>query len=232
MITINSKEKWIMCVFFSCIQTNTGVLWLPEADDHEDIIEYYGLDDTTLPPKFVRVEARPPEGDVFCKDLMSWNIQIDQDVVPDGFVLDTEAVYAALKECLKLRVYEDVESVTLDKDYTYYIKNCRNVVVCNSSRAYVFNSNRVIAYDSSRVTAYDSSRVDTHDSSQVTAYDSSQVIAYDSSQVTAYNYVVCYIKDDKVKYTVSRMAMAIRGYEIHVANPNYNIIYEDSKEED
>lgn len=81
-----------MCHFRSYIVTRSAVLSCGCSDSHEDIIEYYDLDDDTEFPNFVRVELTPPHPNDLSKDASGrilvdgrWGFRIDEylDRIPD-----------------------------------------------------------------------------------------------------------------------------------------------------
>jgi hypothetical protein len=72
-----------VCKLASFVVTRERVLWHPESDSHEQIIEKYGLDDKKK-SDFVRVELVPPNND-YLKPLNSWVYQVNQDNVPSWY---------------------------------------------------------------------------------------------------------------------------------------------------
>ena len=69
-----------MCKFKSFIVTKTRVLWLPDSDNHEKILEANGITDNSNRPDFVRVEL-VPRGKF--ADVGNYAFIVDQDRFPD-----------------------------------------------------------------------------------------------------------------------------------------------------
>ena len=76
-----------MCRFHSGIVTykNRSVIADLDKDSHTDLLEIGELKDTSINPKFVRVEILPIDGDIFNHKLSNWKLHIDQDLIPDWF---------------------------------------------------------------------------------------------------------------------------------------------------
>jgi hypothetical protein len=88
-----------MCRPASFIVTENRVLWHPNSDSHEDIIELYGIRDDGRKCDFVRVEILPPEGNILLP-LDKWRYRTDRDVVP-GWYDPREAEIAVRAELPK-----------------------------------------------------------------------------------------------------------------------------------
>jgi hypothetical protein len=68
-----------MCKLASFVVTRERVLWHPESDSHEKIIEKFKLDDRN--PDFVRVELTPIGAD-YLKPVKEWEYRVDQRDTP------------------------------------------------------------------------------------------------------------------------------------------------------
>ena len=165
-------------------------VFVPEYDSHDRMLEELGIEDNYLNASktFVRVELSPEDNDVF-SDIDGWKLKTDQDVLPDWW---DEATYKpqvveAVKEWAKTHIHIGIDGLKIDDGESHYIKDCKDVEICDSSTVTVYNSSTVKAYNSSTVEAYDSSSVTAYDLSTVEAYDSSSVTAYDLSTVKAYD---------------------------------------------
>jgi hypothetical protein len=180
-----------MCNFKSALILKDKV-FVPDYDDHSQMIEELKLMDDRMQPVFVRAELVPPDNDVF-GDIDAWNFVVDQDYLPDWFVRphDETRMREAVKEWAKKHIFVDVDGLNIqakDKE-AYYLKDCKDATVraYNSATVRAFGSATVRAYDSATVEAYDSATVEAYDSATVEAYDSATVEAYDSATVRAYN---------------------------------------------
>jgi len=72
-----------MCNFKSAVVTPNGNIYhLDGIDSHEDIINYYKLNDTKL-GNLVRIEYRPIQGKE--ADLASYELHIDEVIIPEWF---------------------------------------------------------------------------------------------------------------------------------------------------
>jgi hypothetical protein len=72
-----------MCQLASFIITRERVLFHPELDSHEKIIEHFKLDDKRT-SDFVRVEMVPPEGN-YLLPLKQWEYELDQRETPEWY---------------------------------------------------------------------------------------------------------------------------------------------------
>ena len=73
-----------MCRFRSYIVTKDEVLGCRRSDSHENIIEDFGLDDSTATPNFVRVEISPlNRHKKYSLAIDDWFVNIDQDYLPE-----------------------------------------------------------------------------------------------------------------------------------------------------
>ena len=89
-----------MCKPFSGVAVRRHNRYLDWSDGHEDIIEFYGLPDD--PKKIVRYEYAPREGRY--DDLASYELRVDQDIVPDWWETRTGQIeaemHARVKRCI------------------------------------------------------------------------------------------------------------------------------------
>ena len=100
---------------------------------------------------FVRAELYPKDDDVF-SDIDTWIFNVDQDIRPDWFVeeVDKARMITAVKEWAKTHIYIGVDNLKIESGKGYYIKDCKDVVMFNST---------VTAWGNSTVTAYNNSTV-------------------------------------------------------------------------
>lgn len=68
----------------SGILTRTKVLWLPDTDSHNEIIERHYLNDSSTSPDFVRFEITPP-GFKYSLPPDQWVYRTAQDYLPDWY---------------------------------------------------------------------------------------------------------------------------------------------------
>lgn len=141
-----------MCKLKSGIILKDSV-FVPNYDSHTDMLEELKIKDTRKNAErlFVRAEFYPKEN-IF-SDVNKWIYHVDQDILPEWYVeeVDKDRFIKAVKEWHKKHVLVGVDGITLSGGDTYYIKDCKNVVVKNDST--------VKAYDNSTVEAYDNSTV-------------------------------------------------------------------------
>ena len=158
-----------MCKLKSGIILKDSV-FVPNYDSHTDMLEELKIKDTRKNAErlFVRAEFYPKEN-IF-SDVNKWIYHVDQDILPEWYVeeVDKDRFIKAVKEWHKKHVLVGVDGITLSGGDTYYIKDCKNVVVKNDST--------VEAYDNSTVKAYGNSTVKAFNNSTVEAYDNSTVV--------------------------------------------------------
>lgn len=166
-----------MCKLKSGIILKDSV-FVPNYDSHTNMLEELKIEDTRKNAErlFVRAEFYPNE-DIF-SDVNKWTYHVDQDILPEWYVeeVDKDRFIKAVKEWRKKHVLVGVDGITLSDGDTYYIKDCKNVVVKNGSTVKAYNTSTVYAYNTSTVYAYDTSTVEAYDTSTVEAYNNSTVV--------------------------------------------------------
>ena len=141
-----------MCKLKSAIILKDRI-FMPDYDSHSTMLDELGINDDYLgaSKKFVRVELSPADGDVFT-DIDGWELTVDQDIRPEWFSEDEykPKMVAAVKEWAKTHIHIGVDGLKITAGENYYIKNCKNVEVINST---------VTARGNSTVTARENSTV-------------------------------------------------------------------------
>ena len=177
-----------MCKLKSGIILKDSV-FVPNYDSHTDMLEELKIKDTRKNAErlFVRAEFYPKEN-IF-SDVNKWIYHVDQDILPEWYVeeVDKDRFIKAVKEWHKKHVLVGVDGITLSGGDTYYIKDCKNVVVKNDSTVKAYDNSTVEAFNNSTVEAFNNSTVKACNNSTVEAYDNSTVEAYDNSTVKACN---------------------------------------------
>ena len=137
-----------MCKLKSAIILKDRI-FMPDYDSHSDMLQELGIEDDYLgaSKKFIRAELSPSDGNVF-SNIDSWEFRVDQDIRPDWF--DEEKCKAkmvdAVKEWAKAHIHIGIDGLRIDEKANHYIKDCKNVVICDSATvkawgsATVFNS--------------------------------------------------------------------------------------------
>ena len=166
-----------MCKLKSGIILKDSV-FVPDYNSHTDMLEELKIEDTRENAErlFVRAEFYPKK-DIF-SDVNKWIYRVDQDILPEWYVeeADKDRFIKAVKEWHKKHVLVGVDGITLSEDDTYYIKDCKNVVVKNGSTVKAYGNSTVKAYGNSTVEAYGNSTVEAYDDSTVEAYGNSTVV--------------------------------------------------------
>ena len=150
-----------MCKLKSGIILKDSV-FVPDYNSHTDMLEELKIKDTRENAErlFVRAEFYPNE-DIF-SDVNKWIYHVDQDILPEWYVeeVDKDRFIKAIKEWHKKHVLVGVNGITLSEGDTYYIKDCKNVVVKNGSAVRACGNSTVKAYDNSTVKAFNNSAVE------------------------------------------------------------------------
>ena len=161
-----------MCKLKSAIILKDRV-FVPDYDSHTEMLKELKIEDTKKNAErlFVRAELLPKGGDVF-SPIESWEFRVDQDVRPDWFVEEYESgrMVEAVREWAAKHIYIGVNNLELCDGGTYYIKDCRDVIVRGSASIKAYGSASVKAYDSASVEACGSASVKACDSASVEAY--------------------------------------------------------------
>ncbi len=177
-----------MCKLKSGIILKDSV-FVPNYNSHTDMLEELKIKDTRENAErlFVRAEFYPKE-DIF-SDVNKWIYHVDQDILPEWYVeeVDKDRFIKAVKEWHKKHVLVSVDGITLSDGDTYYIKDCKNVVVKNGSTVEACDNSAVKAFNNSAVKAFNNSAVKAFNNSTVEAFDNSTVEAFNNSTVEAFN---------------------------------------------
>ena len=124
-----------MCKMKSAIIMKDRI-FIPDYDSHSDMLRELGIEDTRKNAEtlFVRAELSPINGDVF-SDINTWKFNVDQDIRPEWFVenYEKERMVEAVKEWAKNRIHIGVDGLKIDSGSNHYIKDCKNVKVCDSA---------------------------------------------------------------------------------------------------
>ena len=138
-------------------------VFIPDYDSHENMLKELGIDDTKDNEErlFVRAELSPENGDVF-SSIDTWFFKVDQDIVPDWFVMeyDKKRMIEAVKSWAKYRIYVGVDNLFILTGNNYHIKDCTNVQFVGNSHVDAYGKSCIEVYGESSVTAHDIRRVD------------------------------------------------------------------------
>ncbi len=149
-----------MCQFKSMILLEKEV-FIPDYDHHQQMLEELKIKDTRANAEklFVRVELSPTNGDVF-SDPETWEYRADQDILPDWYVeeYDKQRAVEAVKKWAAAHIFVGKDNLTLSGGGTYYIKDCKNVAVENST-VEAWGNATVEALDNATVKAWGNATV-------------------------------------------------------------------------
>ena len=124
-----------MCKLKSAIILKDRI-FLPDYDSHSEMLEELGIKDDYLHASktFVRVELSPKNGDVF-SDIDTWELNVDQDIVPDWFDANTykPLMIEKVKAWAKDHIHIGVDGLKINVGQNHYIKDCKDVEVCDSA---------------------------------------------------------------------------------------------------
>ena len=173
-----------MCKLKSGIILKDSV-FVPDYNSHTNMLEELKIKDTRENAErlFVRAEFYPKE-DIF-SDVNKWIYHVDQDILPEWYVeeVDKDRFIKAVKEWHKKHVLVGVNGITLSEGDTYYIKDCKNVVVKNGSTVKAYDNSTVYAYGNSTVEAFGNSTIKAFNDSAVEAFNDSTIKAFGNSTV-------------------------------------------------
>lgn len=172
-----------MCDFFSAIITRNNILYIPGNNSHADIVDKYGLDDTTPTPDFVRCELLPIDSNIFNHNLENWKLSYRGDFLPSWFVAkDAELM---MKQEVK-KAWNELFFINMNSG-KLIIKN-KDTVYIYRSTCRLYNVNKAIIYGKSIVALECGCNAYAFDNSEVTVNGGSRVSAYDKSIIKAYGY--------------------------------------------
>ena len=145
-----------MCRFKSGIILKTRCVIAEGADDsHSNLLESLGIEDTreNAMRKFVRVELTPVN-DEWWTNPDTWEISVDQDIVPDWFDIDREKYFEEFRNAVKVwwqeHVRVDQKIDELSSGY-YRLKRCEVKKLLNDVQAMLDNSTVQKMLDNSTV---------------------------------------------------------------------------------
>ena len=134
-----------MCRFKSGIILKTRCVVAEGADDsHSDLLDSLGIEDTEINAmtKFVRAELLPPN-DEWWTDPDRWEINIDQDILPDWYKEDEgkykEEFRKAVKEWCRKHILLDKKLQVLKEGY-YLLKDCDVETLTNDVTVCLYNT--------------------------------------------------------------------------------------------
>ena len=124
-----------MCKLKSAIILKDRI-FIPDYDSHSDMLESLGIEDNYLgaSKKFVRAELSPVDGDVF-SDIDGWKFVVDQDITPEWFSEDEykPRMVEAVKKWAETHIHIGVDGLKISAGEQHYVKNCKDVVIENST---------------------------------------------------------------------------------------------------
>jgi hypothetical protein len=143
-----------MCRLASFIVTRERVLWHPESDSHEKIIELFKLDDRKE-CDFVRVELAP-SNDNYLQPLKKWEYKVDQPTTPEWYSAK-EVEIATRHELAKWRkkrqwFFDAMDFVATIKDTPWFAAKKKPL------KAWKVFDSRDAAWDVARAAAGDAAR--------------------------------------------------------------------------
>ena len=145
-----------MCRFKSgIIFKGRSVVAPGENDSHSDLLEELGVEDTqaNAMTKFVRAELIPPN-DEWWTDPDTWEMHVDQDILPDWFDLDRDKYEQEFRDAVKSwwekHVLVDQKVEELSSGY-YRLKRCEVKRLCNDVRVLLDESQVGVMRESSQV---------------------------------------------------------------------------------
>ncbi len=183
-----------MCKLKSMIALKDRI-YIAEHDSHQDMLNELKIKDDYLgaSKKFVRLELSPADGDPF-SDIDTWVLTVDQDIKPEWYSEEEYKPKAieAVKEWAKTHIFVGINGLKLSEGTNYYIKDCKDVEICDSASVEAYGSASVKAWGSASVEAWGSASVEACDSASVEAYGSASVKAYGSASVKAYGSAIVF----------------------------------------
>ena len=142
-----------MCKLKSMIALKDRI-YIAEHDSHQDMLNELKIKDDYLgaSKKFVRLELSPADGDPF-SDIDTWVLTVDQDIKPEWYSEEEYKPKAieAVKEWAKTHIFVGINGLKLSEGTNYYIKDCKDVEICDSASVEAYGSASVKAYGSAIV---------------------------------------------------------------------------------
>jgi len=214
-----------MCLFISGVITPEKTYFLVDNDSHTAIREFFHIMDDVCAPRpinSVNVELVPIDDNIFNLDPSNWQLNVDQQEVPEWF---TNSVWAFAKQemllCLeqraKRRFYiNNQERVTVEDGIYYALNSIVNVT----------KHAEVHAYGNSKIYARDRSIVYAYDNSDISSFDYAIIIrAKDNSTVSLYDHSCCIEALDRVCIEANSLSSAkVFSPEVAVRVDEYAVV--------
>jgi hypothetical protein len=137
-----------MCKFPSFIIDKKGKVYGDGTiDEHEELIDKYGLSESDDTRSWVRIECEAKDDDIFNTKLSNWTIKCDEQNIPDWFERQRKTLYEpqilkVLKKVLHEMMLSDQELDVLDGK-RFFLKNCKIVKVQGSTKIMMWGSSVV-----------------------------------------------------------------------------------------
>ena len=183
-----------MCKLASFVVTRERVLWHPESDSHEKIIEKYNLDDKKK-CNFVRVELAPPNND-YLLPLKKWEYKVDEKETPTWYNKRNaeEAVRDELVKWRKKRqwFFDAMDFVATIKDVKWYshcgktLKGWKVYSTGAAARAAAWDAARDAAWDAAWDAAGDAARDAAGDAARDAARAAAWAAAWAAARAAAW----------------------------------------------
>ncbi len=186
-----------MCKPISGIILKDRILFSELSTSHTDILLEQKIEDTKENAErlFVRAELYPADGDMF-SDINNWIFNVDQDIIPEWFVIDYEKarMIEAVKEYAKEHIFVNTDDLEI-KNKIVWLKNCKNSSIygnstskhCGNSTSKHYSNSKSTHYDNSTSEHYDNSTSEHYGNSTSTHFENSTSIHYGNSTSTHFN---------------------------------------------
>ncbi len=167
-----------MGALISAIITKSNCYYDLDKDRHEDLVERYNIDDTTMEPQHVRVSYNP-------RDIWSdepWDLAINQDLIPEWFSKEIAVwrMERARKGFYTRRVLRCVDDTLLSAG-RWYIRDS-DVWLTKNTIAYCYGNCRVFMTGNSTAELHDTCTAILYDNSKAHTYDNATVTLNDNAQ--------------------------------------------------
>jgi hypothetical protein len=141
----NNKKLKDMCKFYSAIVSRSGELYHKTSlISHEDIIDYYNLNDSSLHDNICRVEFYPDN----TKDILDINmykLHVDEDCIPNWFEEYKESTIDKLKDIINNMIIKTNTKILCDGGYilgnNIIVNQLKNSIIYYAGYATIENAN-------------------------------------------------------------------------------------------
>ena len=171
-------------------------VYVPDHDSHGKMLQDLGIHDNYIGASktFVRFELSPDDGNLLT-DVNTWAMTIDQDIVPEWFVVDREKYEGIMTDAVREWAEKHIikEGKHEKSEGTYYLLNDAEITLHGNAHATLMGNAKATLMENAQATL--------RDNAQATLWGNAKAELWDNAQATlGYNASIgnCKIYDNAI----------------------------------